>query len=141
MMAHDTRIRVSLWFLILGGVAVGMWAQFFPQAFYDSFPGFGRSWVSVDGPFNEHLVRDVGGGYLALAAVTLMAMWTKTKAVIQATALGWLAAQIPHFVYHVSHLDHFASTTDKVGNVIILTLLVLVPAYLLVRTIRESVEV
>lgn len=141
MMAHDTRIRVSLWFLILGGVAVGMWAQFFPQAFYDSFPGFGRSWVSVDGPFNEHLVRDVGGGYLALAAVTLMAMWTKTKEVIQATALGWLAAQIPHFVYHVSHLDHFASTTDKVGNVIILTLLVLVPAYLLVRTIRESVEV
>ena len=43
MMAHDPRIRVSLWFLILGGVAVGMWAQFFPQAFYDSFPGFGRS--------------------------------------------------------------------------------------------------
>ena len=141
MMAHDTRVRVSLWFLILGGVGVGMWAQFFPQAFYDSFPGFGRSWVSVDGPFNEHLVRDVGGGYLALAAVTLMAMWTKTKEVIQATALGWLAAQIPHFVYHVSHLDHFASTTDKVGNVIILTLLVLVPAYLLVRTIRESVGV
>ncbi len=141
MMAHDTRVRVSLWFLILGGVGVGMWAQFFPQAFYDSFPGFGRSWVTVDGPFNEHLVRDVGGGYLALAAVTLMAMWTKTKEVIQATALGWLAAQIPHFVYHVSHLDHFASTTDKVGNVIILTLLVLVPAYLLVRTIRESVEV
>ncbi len=141
MIAHDTRNRVSLWFLILGGLAVGMWAQFFPQAFYDSFPGFGRSWVSVDGPFNEHLVRDVGGGYLALAAVTLMAMWTKTKEVIQATALGWLAAQIPHFVYHVSHLDHFASTTDKVGNVIILTLLVLVPAYLLVRTIRESVEV
>lgn len=140
-MAHDTRVRVSLWFLILGGVGVGMWAQFFPQAFYDSFPGFGRSWVSVDGPFNEHLVRDVGGGYLALAAVTLMAMWTKTKEVIQATALGWLAAQIPHFVYHVSHLDHFASTTDKVGNVIILTLLVLVPAYLLVRTIRESVGV
>ncbi len=141
MMAHDTRVRVSLWFLILGGVGVGMWAQFFPQAFYDSFPGFGRSWVSVDGPFNEHLVRDVGGGYLALAAVTLMAMWTKRKEVIQATALGWLAAQIPHFVYHVSHLDHFASTTDKVGNVIILTLLVLVPAYLLARTIRESVEV
>lgn len=141
MMAHDTRVRVSLWFLILGGVGVGMWAQFFPQAFYDSFPGFGRSWVSVDGPFNEHLVRDVGGGYLALAAVTLMAMWTKTKEVIQATALGWLAAQIPHFVYHISHLDHFASTTDKVGNVIILTLLVLVPAYLLVRTIRESVGV
>ncbi len=141
MMVHDTRVRVSLWFLILGGVGVGMWAQFFPQAFYDSFPGFGRSWVSVDGPFNEHLVRDVGGGYLALAAVTLMAMWTKTKEVIQATALGWLAAQIPHFVYHVSHLDHFASTTDKVGNVIILTLLVLVPAYLLVRTIRESVGV
>jgi hypothetical protein len=67
------------------------------QAFYNSFPGFGRSWVSVDGPFNEHLVRDVGGGYLALAAVTFMAIWTKTKTVIQAAAPAWLVVQIPHF--------------------------------------------
>ena len=57
-MAHDTRVRISLWFLIVGAVGVGMWAQFFPHAFYNSFPGFGRSWVSVDGPFNEHLIRD-----------------------------------------------------------------------------------
>jgi len=140
MMAQDTRVWVSLWFLIVGAVGVGVWAQFFPQAFYHSFPGFGRSWVSVDGPFNEHLVRDVGGGYLALAAVTLMALWTKTKAVIQVAALAWLVAQIPHFAYHVLHLGVFASAIDKVGNVATLALLVLVPAYLLVRTIREPVE-
>lgn len=29
----------------------------FSLAFYDSFPGFGRSWVSVNDLFNEHLVR------------------------------------------------------------------------------------
>ena len=35
--------------------------------FYDDFPGLGRSWVAADGPYNEHLVRDVGALNLALA--------------------------------------------------------------------------
>ena len=76
-MTVDTRLRVGLWFLVVSGVMVGAWAQFLPQAFYDSFPGLGRSWVSVDGPFNEHLVRDVGGLYLALSAVTLIAIFAQ----------------------------------------------------------------
>ena len=66
-MEVHSRIRASLWFLAVNGAVVGIWALFFPQAFYDSFPGMGRSWVSVDGPFNEHLVRDVGGSFLSLA--------------------------------------------------------------------------
>jgi hypothetical protein len=140
MMAYDTRVWLSLWLLIVGAAGVGVWAEFFPQAFYESFPGFGHSWVSVDGPFNEHLVRDVGGGYLTLAAVTLVAAFTKTKVGIQAAALGWLVAQIPHFIYHLHHLNVFSSMIDKVGNVVTLALFVLVPAYLLVRTVREPSE-
>jgi hypothetical protein len=37
------------------------------------FPGAGRSWVAPDGPFNEHLARDVGVLNLALAVVTIAA--------------------------------------------------------------------
>lgn len=48
------------------GLSVGVWATLFPRSFYDSFPGFHRIWVGVDGPYNEHLARDVGSLYLAL---------------------------------------------------------------------------
>jgi len=136
-MTVDTRLRVGLWFLIASGVMVGAWAQFFPQAFYDSFPGLGRSWVSVDGPFNEHLVRDVGGLYLALSAVTLVAVFAKTRETVLAAALGWLVSQIPHFTYHMAHLHVYTSMLDKIGNGLTLGLLVLVPAYVFVRAIRR----
>ena len=123
-MRVDTRLHVGLWFLVVSGVMVGAWAQFFPQAFYDSFPGLGRSWVSVDGPFNEHLVRDVGGLYLALSAVTLIAVFAQTRETILAAALGWLVSQLPHFAYHMTHLHVYPSLLDKAGNVLTLGLLV-----------------
>lgn len=137
-MSVDTRLRVGLWFLVASSVVVGAWAQCFPQAFYDSFPGLGRSWVAVDGPFNEHLVRDVGGLYLALSAVTLVAVFAKTRETVLAAALGWLVSQIPHFAYHMTHLHVYTSLLDKVGNVLTLGLLVLVPAYVFVRAIRKK---
>lgn len=51
--------------LLVFGVPIGLWQQLAPRSFYDSFPGFGRTWVSPDGPFTEHLVRDIGGRPLA----------------------------------------------------------------------------
>ena len=135
-MTFDTRIKMGLWYLVVSGVVVGAWAQFFPQAFYDSFPGLGRSWVSVDGPFNEHLILDVGGLYLALTIVTVIAALTKTRETVLAASLGWLVAQVPHFTYHMIHLHVYPSMVDKVGNVSTLALLVLVPAYLFLRAVR-----
>ena len=137
-MTFDTRIQVGLWFLVVSGVMVGAWAQFFPQAFYDSFPGLGRSWVSADGPFNEHLVRDVGGLYLAITVVTIVAAFTKTRELILAAALGWLVSQVPHFTYHMIHLHVYSSMIDKAGNVVTLAMLVFVPAYLLLRAVRDQ---
>ena len=136
-MTFDTRIKMGLWYLVVSGVVVGAWAQFFPQAFYDSFPGLGRSWVSVDGPFNEHLTRDVGGLYLALTIVTVIAALTKTQETVLAASLAWLVAQVPHFTYHMTHLHVYPSMLDKIGNVITLALLVLVPAYLFMRAVRQ----
>ena len=66
---NTTFRRVILWILNALGAFVGVWALIAPQSFYDAFPsiGFG-AWVGVDGPFNEHLIRDVGALYLALVA-------------------------------------------------------------------------
>ena len=57
---RDTTTRVLLIIVGIGNAVVGLWAAVAPQSFYDDFPGAGRHWVAVDGPYNEHLVRDVG---------------------------------------------------------------------------------
>ena len=53
-------VRVGCAALALSSAVIGVWAAFFPHAFYAHFPGGGHAWVAVDGPVNEHLVRDVG---------------------------------------------------------------------------------
>ncbi len=61
--------------LLLIALVIGLWALLAPRSFYDSFPGGnGMHWVSADGPYNRHLVSDVGSMYLALAALTVAAL-------------------------------------------------------------------
>src|SRR5690606_22522979 len=69
-----TRIVLALTAAV--GTYVGIWAAAFPRSFYDSFPGFGFMWISVDGPYNEHLIRDVGALYLAIAAIAVVAFFS-----------------------------------------------------------------
>ncbi len=127
--------RAVLIYLALSGALVGVWAAFFPRSFYDDFPGAGRVWIAVDGPYNEHLVRDVGQFSLALMAVTIVAAATMQTLVVRAAAAGWLVNAVPHFVYHVRHLDNY-DTADQVGNVASLGLLVALPIVVLVLSFR-----
>ena len=85
------------------GSALGIYASFLPRQFYDDFP-FGRQWVSHDGPYNEHLVRDFGAMNLALATVTLVALYFGSRAAARAAAAGWLVFSVPHAIYHFRHL-------------------------------------
>src|SRR5262245_469583 len=78
--------RLLLWLLAIPGLLLGIYAEFFPRAFYDDFP-FGRAWVAHDGPFNEHLIRDFGAMNLALAAVTLVAIYYGSLAAARAAAI------------------------------------------------------
>jgi hypothetical protein len=100
-----TRLVCAL--LALSSAVVGVWATFMPRSFYDDFPGGGRAWVSPDGPYNEHLVRDVGALNLALTAVTLFALVALSRQLVLATAVAWLAYGVPHVVYHLRHLGPF----------------------------------
>ncbi len=61
------------WFTVFR-LAVGGWQLMAPASFYNDFPGLGRHWVDVDGPYNQHLLRDVGQGNLAIAVVALVAL-------------------------------------------------------------------
>jgi hypothetical protein len=100
---HERVLRILLVFMGVPSVLIGLWAGFAPRGFYDDFPGAGRSWVAPDGPFNEHLVRDVGVLNLALAVVTIAAAAWLTRPLVRATAWAWLAYSVPHLVYHVLH--------------------------------------
>jgi hypothetical protein len=99
--------QVALVIIAGGALVVGVWAQAFPRSFYDDFPGMGRVWVAVDGPYNEHLVRDVGGLQLALAFAAVMALVTGSVLLARVAGGGALLSGVPHLLYHATHLDPF----------------------------------
>ena len=128
-------VRIVLVLLGVGSIPLGVWATFAPRSFYDDFPGFGRHWVQVDGPYNQHLVRDFGALNLALAVVTIAAAITLSRPLVIAVAIAWLAWGIPHLVYHLRHLDTLSSTGDKVANVLLLGSLPVLAVVVLVLTL------
>jgi hypothetical protein len=105
--------RVGLAILALSSAPLGIWATLAPRSFYDNFPGGGRHWVRLDGPYNHHLISDFGALNLALAAVTIAALVWMTPKLVRITAVAWLLYAIPHELYHAQHLDPFGSS-DKV---------------------------
>jgi hypothetical protein len=127
--------RAALLISVGIGLVVGLWAAVGPRAFYDSFPGLGRTWVANDGPFNEHLIRDVGAFYLALAGVSLASLWTRGTPM---AGVGWMIFGVLHLGYHAAHLGDMVAI-DAVGNVVILGLSLLVGVALLLP-VRNHVE-
>jgi hypothetical protein len=102
--------RVVLALLAISSGIVGLWAAFAPRSFYLHFPGGGHDWVALDGPYNEHLVRDVGALNLALTVVTLFALFALTRQLVLAAASAWLVYGVPHLVYHLRHLSPFSGS-------------------------------
>lgn len=126
-------VRILLVALGVPALVIGAWAAFAPRSFYEDFPGFGQLWVRPDGPFNEHLVRDVGELNLALAFVTLAAAVWCTPLLVRLVAGAWLVEGVPHLVYHLRHLDPLASDAKVssiaglvIGPVLAVVLLVMV---------------
>ena len=136
MSARSTLVvRIGLIVLAVSGAFVGVWAGFAPRSFYDDFPGLGRTWVSVDGPYNEHLVRDVGWLNLALTVITVWAAASLARSLVLAVLVGWLVVDIPHLVYHAANLDGL-STGDGTAEIISLALGPAIAAALLVLVAR-----
>jgi hypothetical protein len=133
--ALPTRIVLAL--LAFSSAVVGVWAAFAPRSFYDDFPGSGHSWVAPDGPYNEHLVRDVGELNLALTLVTLVALVLLSRTLVITTAAAWLVYSVPHFVYHLRHLDPF-SGGDTVSIPVSLSLAIVGPLLLLIPPHRVT---
>jgi hypothetical protein len=115
-------LRLSLLFLLLNTLLVGLWAQFIPYSFYQYFPNSTWSWVSIDGPYNQHLVRDVGGLNLALTGLIVLALFNSEVILLRAVAISTLIYQIPHTFYHIIHLQLLPTTIQQATQTFLLVL-------------------
>jgi len=109
-MTKDRLVRLGLLYEAASFALVGFWAAFAPRSFYVDFPGGGRHWISADGPFNEHLVRDVGELNLALFVVLVAALITMSMPLVRAALVAVIVNGVLHVVYHARHLDMFSSS-------------------------------
>ncbi|OBG31878.1 hypothetical protein [Mycobacterium sp. E3198] len=122
--------RSVLALLGVGGAATGLWAYAAPRHWYDNYPGFGMTWLPPLGPYNEHLAKDVGAMFLAMAAVSAVTfVLVANQTLVRTAALMWLVFNSLHCVYHLSMLQMY-NTRDATINGILLPLAVLAAAAL-----------
>ena len=137
-MIDRRRLEFRVVLYVLGGIQLlnGIWITLSPTSFYDDFP-LGRGWVEALPSYNEHLMRDVGGLFMATGLVLVVAgLWLERRVVM--LALGsYLLFAIPHTIYHLLNLEPYG-TGDAIGNVIALGATVVLPVYLLVLLAREG---
>lgn len=127
---------VGLALLGVTTLLLGLYATFWPRAFYDDFPN-GRGWVAIDGPFNEHLVRDFGGLNLALACTLLVATVVGGRWLVRTAAAASLLFAVPHLAYHLRHLEHYDGG-DKAANVVSLGVAVVLGVAVLALSLRSE---
>lgn len=119
--------------LAISAAYVGLWASIAPHSFYRSFPMPGHHWVSTAGPYDEHLVRDVGGLYLSLLVVSVWAFVRRSPELLRLTGVAWFVFSLPHLVFHAGHLDGMTGF-DEAGEIGSLALTLLLSAALALPT-------
>ena len=97
-------LRAGLLLAAVPPLLIGVWASLDPAGFFAGFPGLGLHWVDLLPPYNEHLVRDTGGLYLAQAAVLAAAAARPGRSLVRAALISNLVFAVPHFVFHLWHL-------------------------------------
>jgi alkylhydroperoxidase family enzyme len=131
MAAHQRGpARLVLILLALPQLAIGAWALAAPRDWFDTFPGAGREWLPLFGPYNEHLAIDVGAAFLAIGVLLVLAAIWMERRLVQAAAIAYLVYQVPHTVYHLASDDPM-STGDEIVNGVLLGAASLVAAWLL----------
>ncbi len=128
-------MRLGLLILAASALPVGLWALAAPRCFYEDFPAAGRHWVSALGPYNEHLISDVGAGYLALGVMLAAAGIFLGRTLVRVALIAWLTFALPHFAFHLTTRETF-SLADNLASLGGLGLVVLLPLVLLAFTGR-----
>jgi hypothetical protein len=107
--------RAALALVAAAQAEVAVWGLVAPRSFYGHYPGAGHRWVAALGPFNEHLVRDYAATELGFTVLLLAAAIRFERRLVLTAGTAFLAATIPHFVYHLTTTSSF-STADNVAS-------------------------
>ena len=108
-------IRAGLAVLTVAAAGPGGWALFAPESFYLDFPTKGRAWVASLGAYDEHLIRDVGALFLALAIVCAAATVIMEVRLVRTAALAYLVFGVPHLIFHATHRGTLESTDNAIN--------------------------
>jgi MFS family permease len=130
-------LRAGIAVMAVTPALVGIWATVAPRGFYRDFPGAGQSWVALVGPYDEHLVRDVGALYLGALVLLVLAWVWLDRRLVQAALISYAVAALPHLVYHLTALDGFRAG-DAVAEIAGLALNVVLPLVLLALSVERS---
>lgn len=127
--------RAALVLTAASAAGVGLLAAFAPRSFYDDFPYVGH-WVDRLGPYNEHLVTDVGALYLGFALLLAWAAASLQRQLVQAACAGWILFSLLHVIFHARHLDGFG-TADAIEELVSLAVVVALPLVALLAARRR----
>lgn len=102
-MAVVVVVRVGMAALALVNLWWGVWAQFAPRPFFDTFPGFGHHWTAAYPPYNEHLVTDLGSTFLTLGFLLAVGAVLDDRRVRRVVLAGVTVFNLLHLAFHTGH--------------------------------------
>lgn len=109
-------------FLAAPQLLTGAWAILRPAGWFADFPGIGPALVAAEPPFNRHLATDAGAGFLAIGACLAVAVVFRRVSSCRLALLTYLAFEVPHALYHVSHrVDALSGITEVLSASAILS--------------------
>jgi hypothetical protein len=133
-------LRAGIFVVAIPTGATGAWGLFAPRSFFRSFPrGAAHPWISSLGPYDEHLVRDVGALLLALAVLLLIAGILLDRRLVIAAAVSSLVFNVPHLVFHALHRGDLSAVDDAL-NLALLGGTVLIMSAVGIGAWRDSVD-
>lgn len=130
-MTKHSWVRTGLVFLAVVQGLVGAVQLLAPRMFYDI------PWVSLVPPYSEHLMRDVGALTLAYVLVLVVAAVTMDRLATRTALAANLVFAVPHFFFHLTHLDGFTPFA-AVTQTVVLVLFVVLPAILLLVAVSDA---
>lgn len=125
MAARRNLTKPALTVAAVGALSVGLPALLAPKAFYEDFPWL-ASWVDRLPPYNEHLVTDVGGLYLAFGLLLGWAARRPSRELVVPVSLAFAVSALAHLAYHLTALDGF-SAADAAAQTASLLVLAVAP--------------